>query len=153
MTITNLTHGGSRTKLYRVWQGIHQRCSNPADPRYAHYGAKGVVVCPQWSSFPTFRDWALAQGYYEPQGERRALRLSLDRIDVDGPYAPENCEWVPLWENTRRQKGLKLAPDDVRAIRCRLAAGETQQSIADSFSVSKAAVQKINVGRSWAHLD
>lgn len=145
MTKRWTTHGGSRTLLYRVWQGLHQRCENPTAQEFEHYGGRGIIVCPDWFEFAPFRDWALTHGYAEG--------LSIDRVDVNGDYEPANCEWVPLWENTRRQKGCKLDADDVRAIRLALAAGETQRSIARRYGVDQTQVSHIHRRRSWAHLD
>jgi hypothetical protein len=62
------------------------RCSNPSVRGYARYGGRGIRVCDAWMTYPAFRDWALTAGYQ--QG------LSVDRIDGDGDYCPENCRWV-----------------------------------------------------------
>jgi len=70
---------------------MRSRC---ADPDNKHYGAKGISVCPEWGDFAAFRAWALSAGYDDS--------LSIDRIDSDEGYSPENCEWVTPAENTRR---------------------------------------------------
>lgn len=80
------THGNSNTRLYRIWQSIKQRCENPNDGNYIHYGASGVCLCDEWHNFVNFRDWALQNGY--------AKDLSIDRIDTYGNYEPSNCRWV-----------------------------------------------------------
>lgn len=84
-------HGGSSENLYRRWQDMKQRCFNPHCRNYEHYGARGITVCPEWAGsdcFPAFRDWALANGYKR--------ELSLDRIDNNGNYGPNNCRWVSV---------------------------------------------------------
>lgn len=75
-----------RTRLYSIWKGMRQRCSNPNNTHYKYYGGRGISVCSAWSEFPPFRDWALANGYEES--------LTIDRINVNDDYCPSNCRWV-----------------------------------------------------------
>lgn len=81
-----ITHNSSKTKLYKVWASMKQRCFNVKNKKYKTYGARGITVCDEWKKFEPFQKWALSNGY--SQG------LSIDRRDNDGNYEPSNCRWV-----------------------------------------------------------
>lgn len=79
-------HGMSRTRLYRIWNSMRQRCENPNTISYKYYGEKGISVCPEWRDFKSFCAWAMANGYES--------NLTLDRKDGNRNYEPSNCRWV-----------------------------------------------------------
>ena len=92
----NGTHRESRSRLYRVWSGMKNRCLNPKATKYEIYGGKGVKVCPEWlQSFENFRDWAMANGYTD--------NLTIDRIDGNGNYEPSNCRWTSYSEQNKNR--------------------------------------------------
>ena len=79
-----------------------QRCENPKNHAYVHYGGKGVKVCPEWHDAKVFCEWALANGYVDTPQERRRDRCSIDRINSNGDYCPDNCQIVTVSTNSKR---------------------------------------------------
>lgn len=93
----NRSHGGSNTRLYRIWQGMITRTTNPKASHFAYYGGRGIRVCDEWQSFDAFREWSLANGYSDD--------LSIDRYpDNNGNYEPSNCRWATQSMQVRNRR-------------------------------------------------
>lgn len=82
-----MKHGMKKTRLYRIWQAMKTRCYNPNSERYSDYGGRGISVCDEWKNdFLAFYGWAMSHGYSD--------NLSIDRIENDKGYFPDNCRWA-----------------------------------------------------------
>jgi len=93
--INRYKHGDSKIRIYRIWCHILSRCLNPKHKKYRYYGGRGIKVCPEWrNDYLAFKHWALANGYKE--------NLTIDRINNDGNYGPNNCQWLTKSDNSRK---------------------------------------------------
>lgn len=81
-----ITHGDSKSRLYQCWSSMRGRCQNPADTSFSYYGGRGISVCSEWQDYLVFREWALSHGYSDD--------LTLERLDVNKGYGPNNCLWI-----------------------------------------------------------
>ena len=96
---THKTHGKCYTRLYRIWASIKDRILNPKNKQYNDYGGRGITICEEWKNdFMSFYNWAMENGYEENKG------LSIDRIDNEGNYCPENCRWATITIQNRNQR-------------------------------------------------
>jgi len=98
------THGGRYDRLYKVFANMNNRCYNQNADDYVYYGGRGINICDEWRhNYLAFKNWALANGYDEnaPKGQ-----CTIDRIDVDGNYSPDNCRWVPMSIQSKNRRNV-----------------------------------------------
>ena len=96
-------HNGFKERLYGVYRGMLQRCNCKTHKHYANYGGRGIKVCDEWKDYNSFREWSINNGY--------KTELSIDRIDNNKGYSPDNCRWVTRVEqarNTRRSRIIEF---------------------------------------------
>ena len=94
----SLKHGDFGTHLYGIWNAMKNRCYNSHTKYFSDYGGRGIAVCDEWHNYVGFKEWAISAGYSDG--------LSLERIDVNGNYEPNNCKWI----NNPTNSGISETP-------------------------------------------
>lgn len=142
-TTAHYIHGHSATKssTYKSWKEMRQRCKNPKSDKWQWYGGRGITVCDRWDSFSNF---LLDMG-------NRPLGKSIDRIDNDKGYYPENCRWATQKEQTRKQNHCKLSQeiaDEIRNNNTFERGYQTEMSI--KYGVSKTTINRLIKNETWS---
>jgi len=94
------------TRLHSIWRHMKERCDNPNVKFYQNYGGRGITYCQEWEEFSDFYEWSIKNGYKD--------NLTIDRIDVNGNYEPDNCRWATTKEqNVNRRNTIRITIDGV----------------------------------------
>jgi hypothetical protein len=162
------THGMSRTRVYRVWAAMLQRCTNPLSPAWPDYGGRGITVCESWRSFESF----YADMGTPPPG------LTIERMNNDSGYSLTNCRWATRSDQQRNRRTENVARGDrhgsvtcpgrlprgeahanhvlspaaVASIRLASKGGASARNIAKGLGVSHTCVIRVLRRKTWAHV-
>lgn len=130
-------HGDSKTRLYSTWKNMRRRCLDPRNSSYKHYGGKGVTICQSWGEFSAFKKWSYDNGY--------ADHLTIDRIDSNGDYCPQNCRWVSRTVQSQSRDYTQKAPDGEpwiqKALRAGLSKSAFYSRVATGWPIEEAALR------------
>ena len=133
-------HGDSSSgiKLYRTWANMKHRCYNKNYKESKYYGDRGIKVCAEWHEYLNFKKWALENGYTEG--------LSIDRIDSDKDYCPENCQWINLSKHASKTnyERVKFTMGEVEQIKKIHVFGEfTKAKLSRVYGISESAMGRL----------
>lgn len=108
-------HFATHEPIHRVWNTMIERCYNPNKNQFYLYGGRGIKVCDEWicingniKAFSNFYDWSITNGYKQELLSNGKNKYTLDRINVDGDYCPENCRWITNKEQQNNKRADKL---------------------------------------------
>lgn len=138
------THGMHNSRLYKIWENMKTRTGNPNSTNYKNYGGRGITVTPAWSTFESFHSWAISRNYTDT--------VSLDRVDNNGPYGPDNCRWATRAEQTQNRRTTKMTPETVLALRTDYSNKIKQKDLALKYNLDATQVSRICSRACWKNI-
>lgn len=142
------THGLSKngkavSRLHYIWANMKARCNRENSTDYHNYGARGIKVCKEWENdFLAFHTWAMSAGYDK--------KLTIERVDNNKGYSPDNCTWATYKDQARNKRGLKLTLAKAESIRKLINEGAKTSTVAKIFSIDRHHVNSVVRKDSWA---
>jgi hypothetical protein len=138
------THGLTNTRLYHIWENMKARCYNPNIASFKNYGARGIKICEEWlKDNNMFFEWAMNNGYNET--------LTIERIDNNLDYCPENCKWIPIGDQPYNKRNV-LGIEKVHEIRILFNSKIKLKDIAAKYEVCVSTIKKIKYGKYYANV-
>lgn len=134
-----VTHGASKTKVYRAWRHMKSRCGNPNVERFVHYGGRGITVCDEWTC--SFERFLSDMGLPPTDGH------TLDRIDPNKGYSKDNCRWATKTEQARNKTSSKLSVEKVKFIKQH--PGLSGAELGRQLGCSRELVNMVKRGEIW----
>lgn len=134
-------HGMTGTPTYKSWQGMHRRCYCEVSVDYKNYGARGITVDPRWHVFENF---------LEDMGIRPEGKNTVERLDNNKSYGPDNCCWANRTTQSRSRRYVRLSAELAKAIRDDRALGLTCVALAGKYGISPSHALRVAKGTSWA---
>lgn len=139
-----LVHGGARKgdhlPEYTIWASMKQRCNDPNLISYKNYGGRGIKVCDRWLDFGNFM---------ADMGPRPSPAHTIERMDNDRGYSPDNCVWMIYAEQAANKRSVKLNTEAVKVIRYMLSVGVRQEILAGLYRTTQSNISAIGTGRTW----
>lgn len=136
------THGEGKPKSaeYQSWSRMRERCRNFHHPKFKYYGGRGIKICERWDSYETF---------LSDMGRRPSPRHTLDRVDNNGEYCPENCRWATSEQQNQNRQLTKLNWGKVSEIRELRSVGLSYRELSDLFDIAASHAWRIANGKQW----
>ena len=139
----NTIHSLSNHPLYNIWMGMNYRCYNEKSHNYKYYGGRGIQVCEEWrNDLKAFIKWG-------QKNERPSLEYTLDRIDNNGDYSPDNCRWATASQQSRNKRTNVLTEETARMVRTLHAELGNQREVGRRLGIDYRNVHFVIKGNTW----